>query len=213
MRNFNKYELGTIRTHLSANKIFFGACTTRHRGKHNRQVSYKSTQWIMRRCDNKKNQRQLTAAMLVNGTDFFFSICTTRHWGKHSDQVLKTSTQWSWRRCNNKPVSKKFHSVWAGNQTTKCVSRPIFFFFGANAQLHWGEHNSQVLLKSVQWFLRRSDNKKIIWTASSEFGTYCLCEQRRFRRACASAQSRQNLRCSLTQAVSQEEPSDRKPDP
>ena len=50
-------------------------------------------------------------------------------------------------------------------------------------------------------------------TASSEFGTYRLCEQRRFRRACASAQSRQNLRCSPIQAVSQEEPSDRKPDP
>ena len=42
-----------------------------------------------------------------------------------------------------------------------------------------------------------------VWTASSEFGTYRLCEQRRFRRACASAQSRQNLRCSLIQAVSQ----------
>ena len=53
----------------------------------------------------------------------------------------------------------------------------------------------------------------IKWTASSEFGTYRLCEQWRFRRACASAQSRQNLRCSLTQAVNQEEPSDRKPDP
>ena len=52
-----------------------------------------------------------------------------------------------------------------------------------------------------------------IWTASSEFGTYRLCEQRRFRRACASAQSRQNLRYSLIQAVNQEEPSDRKPDP
>ena len=51
------------------------------------------------------------------------------------------------------------------------------------------------------------------WTASSEFGTYRLCEQRWFRRACASAQSHQNLRCSLKQAVSQEEPSDRKPDP
>ena len=50
------------------------------------------------------------------------------------------------------------------------------------------------------------------WAASSEFGTYRLCEQRRFRRACASAQSRQNLRCSLIQAVSQAEPSDRKPD-
>ena len=53
----------------------------------------------------------------------------------------------------------------------------------------------------------------LIWAASSEVGTYRLCEQRRFRRACPSAQSRQNLCCSLTQAVSQEEPSDRKPDP
>ena len=52
-----------------------------------------------------------------------------------------------------------------------------------------------------------------IWAAPSEFGTYRLCEQRRFRRACASAQSRQNLRCSLIQAVNQEEPWDRKPDP
>ena len=53
----------------------------------------------------------------------------------------------------------------------------------------------------------------IIWTASREFGTYRLCEQRRFRRACASAQSHQNLRCSLIETLSQEEPSDRKPDP
>ena len=51
------------------------------------------------------------------------------------------------------------------------------------------------------------------WAASNEFGSYRICEHRRFRRACASAQSRQNLRCSLIQAVSQEEPSDRKPDP
>ena len=51
------------------------------------------------------------------------------------------------------------------------------------------------------------------WTASSEFGSYRLCEQRRFRRACASARSRQNLRCSLIQAVNQEEPLDRNPDP
>ena len=51
------------------------------------------------------------------------------------------------------------------------------------------------------------------WATSSEFGTYRICEQRSFSRACASAQSRQNLRCVLIQAVSQEEPSDRKPDP
>ena len=56
-------------------------------------------------------------------------------------------------------------------------------------------------------------SRQLSWAASSEFGTYRLCEQRRFRRACAFAQSRQNLRCSLIQAVSQEEPSDRKPNP
>ena len=50
----------------------------------------------------------------------------------------------------------------------------------------------------------------LIWARSSEFGSYHLCEQRRFGR---SAQSRQNLSCSLKQAMSQEEPSDRKPDP
>ena len=69
------------------------------------------------------------------------------------------------------------------------------------------EMTLKVLLSTVCWV------SNFNWTASSEFGTYRLCEQRRFRRACASAQSRQNLRCSLIQAVSQEEPSDRKPDP
>ena len=53
----------------------------------------------------------------------------------------------------------------------------------------------------------------LIWARSSEFGSYHLCEQRRFGRSCAFAQSRQNLSCSLKQAMSQEEPSDRKPDP
>ena len=51
---------------------------------------------------------------------------------------------------------------------------------------------------------KKKKNAYNIWTATSEFGTYRLCEQRRFRRACAFAQSRQNLRCSLLQAVSQE---------
>ena len=66
----------------------------------------------------------------------------------------------------------------------------------------WGNNN---------YLSRRSS--LLNWAASSEFGTYRLCKQRRFRRACASAQSRQNLRYSLIQAASQEEPSDRKPNP
>ena len=70
------------------------------------------------------------------------------------------------------------------------------------------QHDSNTIRMS--YFLY---NIAIIWATSSEFGTYHLYEQRRFRGACASMQSCQNLRCSLIQAVSQEEPSDRKPDP
>ena len=73
---------------------------------------------------------------------------------------------------------------------------------GSKKQLLW-------VTDSIRRDIRKRDN----WAASSEFDTYRLCEQRRFRRACASAQSRQNLRCSLKQAGSQEEPPDRKPDP
>ena len=70
------------------------------------------------------------------------------------------------------------------------------------------------LMKVLVWNISsRGSWGTHIWTASSEFGAYRLCKQRRFRRACTSAQSHQNLRCSLIQAVSQEEPSDRKPDP
>ena len=78
-------------------------------------------------------------------------------------------------------------------------------------------HQSKIsLVNSLRRFRVQNNTNRsvnIIWTASSEFGTYRLCEQRRFRRACASAQSLQNLRCSLIQALSQEEHSDRKPDP
>ena len=82
--------------------------------------------------------------------------------------------------------------------------------------LHTGVHSD--ILKTLhstkmeKLYLSFKLEYRTIWTASSEFGTYRLCEQRRFRRTCASAQSPQNLRCSLVQAVSQEEPSDRKPD-
>ena len=77
-------------------------------------------------------------------------------------------------------------------------------------------HTHDLNTGSRQWFCYqkvRSCGVSFIWATPSEFGTYRLCEQWRFRRACASAQSRQNLRCSLIQAVSQEEPSYGKPDP
>ena len=82
------------------------------------------------------------------------------------------------------------------------VVRWLNYVFGAHVYQSTGRLRAAILM-----------NTHNIWAASSEFGTYRLFEQQRFRRACASTQSRQNLRCSLIQAVSQEEPSDRKPDP
>ena len=92
-------------------------------------------------------------------------------------------------------MAKKVVS-WRGSCGMRSISRMF-------ATLYW----TQDVSKTFRILLSVS-----IWTASSEFSTYRLCEQRRFRRACASAQSRQNLRYSLMQEVSQEEPSDRKPD-
>ena len=83
--------------------------------------------------------------------------------------------------------------------------------------MHYWVWRSEIHMKTVKIHMKTVKMHKTvkinIWTASSKFGTYRLCGQRRFRRACASAQSRQNLCCSLIQAVSQEEPSERKPDP
>ena len=45
-------------------------------------------------------------------------------------------------------------------------------------------------LKDISKQCRPRTQRHIIWAASSEFGTYRLCEQRRFRRACASAQKK-----------------------
>ena len=89
-----------------------------------------------------------------------------------------------------------------------------FWFYVDNPCRHIEASNLHSFIDScLFWQQTPVTNTDSIWAASSEFGTYRLCEQRRFRRACASAQSRQNLRCSLIQAVSQEESSDRKPDP
>ena len=57
---------------------------------------------------------------------------------------------------------------------------------------HDNQSNRQVSTKEL--FDRECLNRYnfyINWAAPSEFGAYRLCEQRRFRRACACAQSRQ----------------------
>ena len=53
--------------------------------------------------------------------------------------------------------------------------------------------------------LKKSRNK---WARSWGYGTYHTGDQRKLRRACASAQSRQSLRCSLTWRMEVDEGSD-----
>ena len=95
-----------------------------------------------------------------------------------------------------------------------CPSKSCTFFITQDCAIGiiWNLYDLYICISQISCH-NLNELAFIIWAASSEFGTYRLCEQRRFRRACASAQSRQNLRCSLIQAVSQEEPSDKKPDP
>ena len=88
----------------------------------------------------------------------------------------------------------------------------ILFVMPASASCDIGVHLSIHISASMNMKPLAVTNHKIYssylvyfrWASSSEFGTYRLI---------AFAQSRQNLRCSLIQAMSQEDPSDRKPDP
>ena len=50
----------------------------------------------------------------------------------------------------------------------------------------------------------------LFWACSWDYGTYHIGDQRRFRRACASAQSRQSLCCSHTWSMEVDEGSDQK---
>ena len=61
------------------------------------------------------------------------------------------------------------------------------------------EYNAKLIVRNLDYMGRA---KRI-----------CYLSPMRAAKVLASAQSRQNLRCSLIQAVNQEEPSDRKPDP
>ena len=97
---------------------------------------------------------------------------------------------------------------------TEIVSFATLFRRGHEENQGWQCLTFPIYVIAFYWYNKHNNWDAFIrWTASSEFGTYRLCLQRRFRRTCTSAQSRQNLRCSLIQAVNQEELSDRKPDP
>ena len=68
----------------------------------------------------------------------------------------------------------------------------------------------------IDIFLMKSFNQKMAslrnWASSLDYGTYHIGDQRRLRRACASAQSHQSLRCSHTWSMEVDEGSDQKSD-
>ena len=53
-------------------RIVFGGCTSRHWDEHYSQVSFKSTQWFLRRCDDK-NQRTSGKTHLTPGPGMYFN--------------------------------------------------------------------------------------------------------------------------------------------
>ena len=94
------------------------------------------------------------------------------------------------RNLNNKPsLDMAYITRGRGNMAPSKLKEKYFNFPVTHAN-----KQEYLYLPQGEWMLNWSVYK---WTASSEFGTYSLCEQRRFRRACADAQARQNLRCSL----------------
>ena len=70
---------------------------------------------------------------------------------------------------------------------------------------------AQVIYSQPLWPLCHSSClTSIIWASSWDYGTYHIGDQRRLRRACASAQSRLSLRCSHTWSMEVDEGSDQK---
>ena len=139
-------------------------------------------------------------------------------------RIMKYNWAASWQNQQNGMCARwRLRSAWASTQSNQSLRCPR-----GSLATHWvhSEDSDQPgQMPRLIWVfagctvillvLSPGDSYLCIkhMDASSEFGTYHLCEQRRFRWACASAQSHQNLCCSLIQAVNQEEPSDRKPDP
>ena len=128
----------------------------------------------------------------------------------------------SWQnQQNGMCAQRRLRSTWASARLIRFfavrMKKPRFLSYPLSAQRRllsdWPDAQADLSLRWAHSHFVGFVTMQIILAAPSEFGTYRICEQRRFRRACASAQSRQNLRCSLIQAVSQEEPSDGKPDP
>ena len=89
---------------------------------------------------------------------------------------------------------------------------PFFknIFSNRVCSLFWREHFFPRYAFCKTW--RSGKHVKQTWASSWDYGTYRKGDQRRHRRACASAQSLQSLRCSHTWSMEVYEESDQNPD-
>ena len=76
------------------------------------------------------------------------------------------------------------------------------------------KNRSSILIKQLSsvFYICPPLNVRQNWASSWDYGTYHIGDQRRFRRACASAKSRQSLRCSHTWSMEVDEGSEQKSD-
>ena len=85
---------------------------------------------------------------------------------------------------------------WGGwNSVVPIICEHLTLKFACSQFVKFQKADSALI--SITYAIMCGIKCSIKWAVSSEFGTYRLCEQRRFRRACASTQSRQNLHYSL----------------
>ena len=116
--------------------------------------------------------------------------------GPHFDlyQSLNRLPIWNSQNCSMLPlafVAGWLQGHWWGFISRNYVVWPTFLIMNVFIALK-GSHF---------WFLWVN----IIWASSWDYGTNHIGDQRRLRRACASAQSRQSLRCSHTWSMEVDE--------
>ena len=110
--------------------------------------------------------------------------------------------------------------VWCHQQPLNCLQWSLLRHCRFSwLRFSWPFSFVCVLSVCLLWFQRpiQNDNKqlmfrKYIWASSWDYGTYHIGDQRRLRRTCASAESRQSLRCSHAWRMEIDEGSDQKSD-
>ena len=118
----------------------------------------------------------------------FKDFHTKRSWKCIKFHFMKMFIDWSSfliKKQKNKKKKKNTTMVWP--------------FLKGHAIINTKQESVQIL-DVIQWASRNFN-----WASSWDYGTYNIGDQRRLRRTCASAPSRQSLRCSHTWSMEVDE--------